>query len=155
MLAVKNKIKIRIPECSGLLLGFREMLSVVDVHIRHIRIRQLRIDRTLKDHLNFSGFSIVFRIKYQSISKCTDRIVAAADRGRNLRHYLRFPFLRGWNSRQHSHHISIPNVDYNLRSHTETGVDRLLLEPAKGGKFCYFVTITASYPLVGRGGSDG
>ena len=145
------------PECSGLLLGIRGMLAVVDVHIRHLRIRLLRIrhllDRPLKDHLNFSSFSslsIVFRIKYQPMSKCTDRIVAAADRSTNLRHHLRFPFLRSWNSRKHSHHSQKPNVDYNLRSYTETDVDRLLLEPAKGGKFCYFATITASHPLVGK-----
>ena len=87
------------------------------------------------------------------MSKCTDHIVAVATRSRNLRHHLRFPILllRSWSPRQHSHHISIPNVDYNLRSYTETDVDRLLLEPAKGGKFCNFVKITASHPLVGKG----
>ena len=137
-------------ECSGLLLGIRRMLAVADVlHIRlqyiHLlRIRHLRIERPLKDHLNFSGFSIVFRIKYQSMSKCTDRIVAAAERSRNRfdRHHLRFPILllRSWSSRQHSHHSS--NLDYNFRSYTDS--DCLLLEPAKGRKFCYFVTIIQS-----------
>ena len=67
MLAVKDKIKIRMPaECSGLLLGIRRMLAVLAVVavVDVLRIRHLRIDRPLKDHLNFIGFSIAFRIKY-------------------------------------------------------------------------------------------
>ena len=54
-------------------------------------------------------------------------------------------------SADRSHHSS--KLDYNLRSHTDT--ECLLLEPAKGGKFCYFVTIAASHPLVGKGDLTG